>query len=167
LRRPNTPDSGGCEPSFSRLARRRIPSVLVRGLLEGRGHTKVVGEGRGRPGAVIMPTYGPGESPVWSGEVNYDDHWGTLYVTNRRLFFERRVGVTKRRGVLAAETPLKDITSMSVEKGPWNWVVLVIAAGNQSNRFLFRAESPEALIRRINGLIADQSTVPERQAGRT
>lgn len=110
-----------------------------------------------------MPTYEPGEAPVWSGDVNYDNKYsGTLYVTNRRLFFEHRIGIIRRRGILAAETPLKDITSVSVEKGPWNWNVLVIAAGDQRHKFLFREESPDALIERINKLIAGQSTAPVR-----
>ena len=104
-----------------------------------------------------MPTYGPGEAPVWSGEANYDDKYsGTLYVTNRRLFFEHRVGVIRRRVIGAAEIPLKDITSTSIEKGPWNWIVLVVAASDQRHRFLFREEGPDVLIKRISELMADQ-----------
>jgi hypothetical protein len=110
-----------------------------------------------------MPTYGHGESPVWSGEVNYDDKYsGTLCITNRRLLFAHRVGIVRRREILAAEIPLGDITSTSVEMGPWNWIVLVIAARDQRHRFLFREKSPDQLIKRINDLAADQSTMPAR-----
>ena len=104
-----------------------------------------------------MPTFQPGEAPLWSGEMNYEEKYtGTLYITNRRLIFEHKAGVISRRDVLAAEIPLRDVTSASVEKGPWDWTVLVIVAGGQKYRFLFRVESPDVLIKRISELIAGQ-----------
>ena len=104
-----------------------------------------------------MPTYQPDEAPVWSGEMTYEDKYtGTLYITNRRLFFEHRAGVIRKRDVLAAEIPLKDISSATVEKGPWDWTVLVIVARGQKHRFLFRVESPDVLVKRISELMAGQ-----------
>lgn len=105
----------------------------------------------------------PGEAPVWVGEVNYDDRYsGTLYVTNMRLFFEHSEGLIRRRVSLDAEILLKDITNTSVEKGPWNWIVLVVAASGQKHRFLFRDKSPDVLVKRISQLMANQSTTPKR-----
>lgn len=108
-----------------------------------------------------MPTYVPGEAPVCVGEANYDDKYtGRLYLTNRRLCFEHRKGLIRKRVSLDVEILLKDITSTAVEKGPWNWIVLVVAAGNQKHRFLFRDESPDVLAKRIGELMASQSTAP-------
>lgn len=102
-----------------------------------------------------VPTYQPDETPVWSGEMNYNDEFtGTFYITNRRLLFERMVGTIRKRKALAVEVPLKDITSTSIEKGPWDWTVLVIDANKQRHRFLFRIESPDALMKRISELMA-------------
>lgn len=109
-----------------------------------------------------MPTYGPGEVPLWSREANYDNRYsGTLYLTNRRLFFERKVGIIRKKKTLPAETELKDVTSASIEKGPWNWNVLVIATRDQRHKFLLREENPDVLMRQINELIASHSAVPE------
>lgn len=106
-----------------------------------------------------MPTYQPNEAPVWSGEASYDDkHSGTLYITNRRVLFEHTVGVIRKKNALAAEIPLKDVASTSIEKGPWNWTVLVIDASNRRHRFLFRLESPDELIKRISELLAGRKT---------
>jgi len=104
-----------------------------------------------------VPTYQSEEAPLWTGEMNYDEKFtGAFYLTNRRLLFEHKVGVIKKRDVLAAEIPLKDIRSASIEKGPWDWTVLVIATNDRRHRFLFRAESPEALAERIRELTASQ-----------
>ena len=104
-----------------------------------------------------MPAYQPDETPVWAGEMDYEDKYpGTLYVTNRRLFFEHKVGAIRRRELLSAEIPLKDISSTSVEKGPWNWTVLVVVASGQRHRFLFAADSPDVLVKRISELMAGQ-----------
>ena len=106
-----------------------------------------------------MPAYGPGESPTWSGEANQDNKWrGTLYITNARLLFEHRTGVVRKKSVLTVEIPLADIAGMSVEIGPWNWIVLVIATKEQKHRFLIREVSPESLIRQIDELKANQQT---------
>ena len=87
--------------------------------------------------------------------MNYNDSFtGELYITNRRLLFERKVGTIRKRGALAAEIALKDITNATIEKGPWGWNVLVIVAGGKGHRFLFRAESPDMLIQRIGDLMA-------------
>jgi hypothetical protein len=106
-----------------------------------------------------MPTYDPGEALVWSGVMNYDDKYsGTLYVTNRRLFFEYERGIVKKKGYVAAETPLREITNVSIEKGPWNWNVLVIAAKDRRHRFMFRVEHPEVLMGKISEIIAARSS---------
>ena len=106
-----------------------------------------------------MPAYQPDETVVWSGEMNDENnHAGVFYITNRRLFFERKVGVIRKRDVLATEISLKDMTSTSIEKGPWDWTALVIVAKGRRHRFLFRAESPEVLARRIGELTASQKT---------
>jgi hypothetical protein len=104
-----------------------------------------------------MPTYLKDEAPVWSGVMNYNDTYsGTLYITNRRLLFERRVGVIRRRNILAAEIQLSDITSTSIEKGPWNWTALIIVAGGQKHRFLFSVDSPAMLVTRLSELLSGQ-----------
>ena len=104
-----------------------------------------------------MPTYLPDEAPVWSGEMSYDDRYpGTLYVTNRRLLFEHRVGTVRKRNVLAADIPLGDITSTTIEKGPWDWTALILVANGRRHRFLFRLGSPEELVRRIGDAMAAQ-----------
>lgn len=114
---------------------------------------------KGASGAIKTPRYEQGEAPVWSGDADYNEKYsGKLYITNRRLFFEYRAGIFRKRGAVAAETQLKDITSMSVERGPWNWNVLVVAARDQRHRFIFREGSPDVLMRRINGLMANKST---------
>jgi len=82
---------------------------------------------------------------------------GTLYITNSRLLFEHKTGVIRRRYALAAEIPLKSITSVSVEKGPWDWTALILVADGQKHRFLFRAGSPEILIKRISELMTSRS----------
>ena len=106
---------------------------------------------------MTVPTYQPNESLVWSGETNYDDKYqGALYITNKRLLFESKVGAIRKRDAPGAEMPLKDITSASIETGPWDWSVLVIVAHGQKHRFLVRAASPDALIKRIGELIAGQ-----------
>jgi hypothetical protein len=112
-----------------------------------------------------MPAYLPGEAPVWAEEANYNDKYaGTLYVTNRRLLFEHKVGVIRKRIGLDAEISLEEITSTSVEKGPWNWIVLVVAATNQRHRFLFKNKNPDVLAKRISELMAPQSATSERPA---
>ena len=104
-----------------------------------------------------MPTFQPDEAPLWSGEMSYDDKYiGAFYITNRRLLFERKVGVIRKKDVLAAEIPLKDIRSAYVEKGPWDWTALVIATNDQRHRFLFRAGSPEGLAEQIRELTSSQ-----------
>jgi|GEM_PF-4848889 len=87
--------------------------------------------------------------------MSYDDKYpGTLYVTNRRLFFEYERGMLKKKGYATAETPLEDITKVSIEKGPWNWNVLVIAAKDRRHKFVFEGEHPEALMDKIREIIA-------------
>jgi len=109
------------------------------------------------PGTTIMSTHHPDEVPVWSGEMNYDEKYtGTLYLTKTRLFFERKVGIFSRKNNLVADIPLKVITSASIEKGPWDWTVLVIVAGGQKHRFLFRAKNPDELIKRVGELMEGQ-----------
>jgi hypothetical protein len=106
-----------------------------------------------------MPTYGPGETLVWSGVMRYDDKYsGMLYVTNRRLFFEYEKGILKKKGYVTAETPLEDITNAFIEKGPWDWNVLVIAARDRRHRFMFAGEHPEVLMAKISETIAGHSS---------
>ena len=102
-----------------------------------------------------MPTYDPGETLAWSGVMSYDEKYsGTLYVTNRRLFFEYGRGILKKKGYVTAETPLEDITNVSLEKGPWDWNVLVIASKDGRHKFMFRGEHPEVLMGKISEIIA-------------
>jgi hypothetical protein len=102
-----------------------------------------------------MSTYGPGESLVVSGEANYDNmHTGKLYITNSRLFFEYKTGLIRRRRIRVAETPLKDITNTFIERGPWDWNVLVIAAQSNRHKFLLRDKNPDRLMKRLAELIA-------------
>jgi len=109
-----------------------------------------------------MPKYQPDEAPAWSSEANYDDEYtGTLYITNKRLLFERKVGFIRKRGAIATEVPLRNVTGASIEKGPWDWTVLVIVAGGQKHRFLFRARSPDDLIKRLGELLPGQKETGE------
>ena len=102
-----------------------------------------------------MPTYTPGETLVWSGVMNYDEKYdGTLYVTNRRLFFEYQRGMLKKKGYVTGETPLKDITNVSLEKGPFEWNVLVICSKDMRHKFMFRGEHPEVMMGKISDVIA-------------
>jgi len=104
-----------------------------------------------------VPKYFPDEASAWSSETNYDDKYkGTLYITNKRLLFERWVGAIRKKAVLAAEIPLSEITSVSVEKGPWDWTVLIIDVSEHKHRFLFRTKSPDELIKRISELMTIQ-----------
>jgi hypothetical protein len=102
-------------------------------------------------------TYLADEVPVWSGEVDYEEKYtGTLYITNRRILFEHKLGRIRKRDILGVEVPLRDITSTSIERGPWAWTVLIIAANGQKHRFLFSTTSPESLVRRISELMTGQ-----------
>jgi len=101
-----------------------------------------------------MPSYAPGETLAWSGVMNYEDKYdGTLYVTNRRLFFEYHKGVVKKKAYITAETPLRDITNASVEKGPFDWNVLVIDAKDRKHKFMFRGGHPEAIVGKIGEVL--------------
>jgi hypothetical protein len=103
-----------------------------------------------------MSTYGPGESLEISGEANYDNaHIGKLCITNRRLFFEYRTGLIRKRSIRVAETMLKDITGTFIERGPWDWNVLVIAAENHRHKFLLKDKNPDGLMKRLAELIAN------------
>jgi hypothetical protein len=106
-----------------------------------------------------MPTYAPGETLVWSGVMNYDEKYdGTLYLTNRRLFFEYQGGKLKKKGYVTAETPLKNITNASVERGPFDWNVLIIATKDRRHRFVFGGEHPEVLMGKLSEIIAGHSS---------
>lgn len=101
-----------------------------------------------------MPVHGPGEAVTWSGMMSYDDKYtGTLYITNKRLLFERETGKFRKKPYVEVETPLKDITNVSVEKGPWNWNVLVVAIRDKKHRFMFSGEHPEVLMDRISAML--------------
>jgi len=113
----------------------------------------------------IMPTYAPDESPVVSGTVDYNEKYsGTLYITSRRLFFEQRSGRIRRRDVLTVEIPWNEMTSVSIEKGPWNWSLLVIAVRDRRHKFVFRVGSPETLMERIKEFATSKSSGPEHTA---
>ena len=102
-----------------------------------------------------MPTLGPGEVLVWSGMTDYNDgRSGTLYVTNRRLFLEYKKGILRKRDCVLAETPVDEIASVSIEDGPWNWKVLVVATSDERHRFMFRNERPDVLAGKISEVMA-------------
>lgn len=102
-----------------------------------------------------MPAYGPGESVTWSGVMTYDDKYaGTLYVTNERVLFEYKRGKLKKKAYVAFEAPLKDVTNVSVEKGPWNWNVLVIAIKDKKHRLMFGGERPEVIMDKISAVLS-------------
>jgi Bacterial PH domain len=104
-----------------------------------------------------MPSYAPGETLAWSGVMNYDEKYdGTLYVTNRRLFFEYQRGMLKKKENVTAETPLKDITKASLEKGPFDWNVLVIDAKGRRHKFMFSGGHPEVIMGKISEVLAGQ-----------
>ena len=114
-----------------------------------------------------MPTYQPDEVPVWAGETNYNDEYqGMLYLTKKRLFFERMIGAIRKRVVRVAEIRLTDMKSASVEKGPWDWTVLSVVAGGKEHRFLFRAKSPDELIKQLGELMASQKEHEKRDEAR-
>ena len=98
-----------------------------------------------------MPTLGPGEVLVWSGMTDYNGgRSGILYVTNRRLFLEYKKGILRKRDCVLAETPMDEIASVSIEDGPWNWKVLVVATSDRRHRFMFRDQRPDVLAGKIS-----------------
>lgn len=106
-----------------------------------------------------MPVHLAGEEIAWSGVMSYDDRYpGKLYVTNRRLFFEQERGKFRKKAYITVETPLNDVTDVSVEKGPWNWNVLVIATKDKNHRFMFREEHPEVLMGRISEILTKRDS---------
>jgi len=53
---------------------------------------------------------------------------------------------------------LEEITNVSIEKCPWNWNVLVIAAKDRRHKFMFEGEHPEVLMDKIREIIAGRNS---------
>jgi hypothetical protein len=94
------------------------------------------------------------ETQVWRGSANYDDRYsGKLQVTSERLVFEYRSGRLFRRGTASIQIPLAEISSISIERGPWNWNVLIVVSGDRTHRFIIREGDPEAWVGKIHELM--------------
>ena len=94
------------------------------------------------------------ETEVWTGAASYDDRYsGKLRVTSERLVFEHRSGRLFRRRTVSIQIPLVEISSISIERGPWNWDVLAVVSGDKTHRFLIREGDPDALMGKIKELM--------------
>ena len=94
------------------------------------------------------------ETQVWTGTASYDDtHPGKLQLTNKRLVFEYRSGGLFRRGTVSIQMPLAEISSISIERGPWNWNVIAVVSGDKTHRFIIKEGDPEAWMRKIHELM--------------
>jgi hypothetical protein len=62
----------------------------------------------------------------------------------------------RKKSIRVAETVLKDITNMFIERGPWNWNVLVIAAVNRRHKFPLRERDPDKLMKRLADVTANR-----------
>jgi hypothetical protein len=101
----------------------------------------------------VIPS-GVRETEVWTGAASYDDRYsGKLRVTSKRLVFEYRNGRLFRRGTVSIQIPLVEISSISIERGPWNWNVLAVVSGDKTHRFIIREGDPEAWMGKIDELM--------------
>ena len=74
-------------------------------------------------------------------------------MTSERLVFEYRSGRLFRRGTFSIQIPLAEISSISVETGPWNWNVVAVVSGDKTHRFIIREGDPEAWVGKIKELM--------------
>jgi hypothetical protein len=96
-----------------------------------------------------------GETPVWAGTASYGDRYsGKLQLTNKRLIFEYKKGKLVGRGTVSIDIPLGEISSISIERGPWNWNVLTVVTRVKTHRFIIKEGDPEAWMGKIDTLMS-------------
>ena len=107
-----------------------------------------------------------GETLVWTGTASYDDRYsGKLQVTNKRLVFEYRKGRLIAKGIASVQMPLMEISSVSIEMGPWNWNVLTVVSRGKTHRFIIKESDPKALMGKVEELIGRKvSSAPEKNS---
>ena len=106
----------------------------------------------------VLPSIA-GETLVWTGTASYDDRYsGQLKVTNKRLVFEFRKGRLIAKGIASVQIPLMEISSVSIERGPWNWNVLTVVSRGKTHRFIIKESDPRAWMGKIEELVSRKAS---------
>jgi len=96
---------------------------------------------------------------VWTGTASYDDRYsGKLQVTNKRIVFEYRKGRLITRGITSVQMPLIEISSIAIERGPWNWNILTVVLRGNAHRFIIKEADPQVWMGKIEELIGQKAS---------